>query len=525
MRGWGKKGWVLAIDVGTQSVKALVFDREGNTLAAARRAYGPTVSGRPGLAEQDPQVFWDAMGEAVREIGKTSGEVLAKVDTVSLTTQRDTCVLLDGEGKVLRPAISWADQRTVPRHKPVPWPYVLGTALTGMWPVVKTMSRHCHAHWIQEREPEVWKRTHRFLLLSGYFNFRMTGRFLDCPANQVGHIPFNYRKFRWESPWGLKAWVFQIPREKLCRLVEPGVPIGPLLPSVAGELGLPPGVLVHAAGSDKGCETLGVGCLEEGRAAVSLGTSATIQTTAGRYYETERFIPPFPAVVPGSYNPEVQVYRGYWMLSWFKGEFAREEVGEARRLGIAPEELLNRRLAEVGPGSGGLVLQPYWKPALKRPESKGTILGFSDHHTRFHLYRAILEGIGFALLEGMKKMERKSGVRIREIRLSGGGSQSGEICQITADIFGLPVVRIQTAEAAALGAAVAAYAAKGDFASYGEAVEAMVHVRDVFQPDPANARLYASLYRKVYRKVYGRVGPLCRALDAILPAMGPEGER
>ncbi len=165
-------------------------------------------------------------------------------------------------------------------------------------------------------------------------------------------------------------------------------------------------------------------------------------------------IPPFPAAVPDAYSLEVQIYRGYWMVSWFKREFGHREQRHRRASAASsPKSSSTSWSTQVPPGSMGLVLQPYWSPGVKvpGPEAKGAIIGFGDVHTRAHLYRAILEGLAYGLREGGERCQRRSGVEMTEIRVAGGGSQSDAAMQITADIFGLPTARPHVYEASGPG--------------------------------------------------------------------------
>jgi len=188
---------------------------------------------------------------------------------------------------------------------------------------------------------------------------------------------------------------------------------------------------------------------------------------------------------------------------------------EAERCGCTAEELLDSHLGEVPPGSNGLMVLPYWTPGLDTPDARGAMIGFSDVHTRYHVYRAIVEGLNFGLMDGMYRMERRSGQKIRRLYLGGGGSKSDAICQITANMFGLPVSRIQTEDSCALGAAVCAFVSRGVYGSYQEAVDAMVHIRDTFLPDMNVHACYEKLYRQVYRRYYATVRPLHRALNRL----------
>ncbi|MGN0393359.1 MAG: FGGY-family carbohydrate kinase [Bariatricus sp.] len=199
----------------------------------------------------------------------------------------------------------------------------------------------------------------------------------------------------------------------------------------------------------------------------------------------------------------------------FKKEFVAKEVIQAKRLGISPEELLNQSLKNVPEGCEGLLFQPYFTPNITMPTARGAIIGFSDAHTRIHLYRAIIEGINFALIDGMKVMEQRAGHKFQAIYLGGGGSQSDEICQITAHMFGLPVVRTQTYEATGIGCALAAFVGIGVFESYEDGVKAMVHEKDRFEPDEKIHQVYDELYTDVYKEIYGKLSPLYKRLHEI----------
>ena len=177
--------------------------------------------------------------------------------------------------------------------------------------------------------------------------------------------------------------------------------------------------------------------------------------------------------------------------------------------------MLNKDLAKIPPGSDGLVLQPYWGPGLRRPLAKGAIVGFSDTHTREHMYRAIIEGIGYALKEGLQSIEKSQRHKIKELRISGGGSQSDAICQITADIFGLPVSRVQTFETTSLGAAIASFVGLGEFSSIEEAMKEMSHKTVTFEPNPEAHEEYEKLYKKVYVKMFPSLKKVYKDLNKI----------
>lgn len=306
-----------------------------------------------------------------------------------------------------------------------------------------------------------------------------------------------------------------IPDEMMCDLIQTGDTIGMISAKASEETGIPNTLPLIATGSDKGCETLGLSVIREDQAALSFGTTATIQFATTHYFEPEPFLPAYPGVAKGIYNPEIEIYRGYWLISWFKKEFAAKECVEAEKKHCSAEEILNRRLSEIPPGCEGLILQPFWTPGVVKPNAKGAVIGFSDVHTRIHIYRAIIEGIGFALMDGMYSMEHRSKQKIRTLYVAGGGSQSDEICQITADMFGLPVKRIQTHEASGLGSSIAGFVAIHEFKDYQEAIQAMVHESRTFVPDMKVHRKYEDLYEQVYSRIYTRLLPLYKRIKIL----------
>ncbi len=417
---------LLAIDHGTQSVRALLFDLRGNLLAKARVPIEPYVSPAPGLAEQDPGVFWNAVCQACQLLWQIPGVIKEAVAGVALTTQRSTLINVDAQGKPLRPAIVWLDQRHTSGLKPVGGWWGLAFRASGMTETVAYLQAEAEANWIRRHQPEVWERTHKYLFLSGYLTYKMVGRFVDSVGSQVGYIPFDYKRLTWARPSDWKWQAVPMDLGVLPDLVPPAHMLGEITREAAEATGIPAGLPLIAAAADKACEVIGAGCLAPHIACLSYGTTATINTTHQRYIEVIPLIPPYPAAVPNAYSLEIQIYRGYWMVSWFKREFGQPEQYQANEMGIEAEDLFDELVNSVPPGSLGLTLQPFWSPGLRvpGPEAKGAVIGWGDVHTRAHLYRSILEGLAYALREGAERTAKRSGVAITELRLVGGGSQS-----------------------------------------------------------------------------------------------------
>jgi sugar (pentulose or hexulose) kinase len=493
---------LLAIDNGTQSVRALVFDVSGTLLAKSRVELTGYASPIPGWHEHDADGFWDAVCAATRALWSAHPELRDRIAALSVTTQRGTVINVDEHGRPLRPAITWLDQRKTSSVPRIAATWRAAFAAAGVSKTIRYFQREAEANWIRAEEPGVWSATHKYLLLSGYLLYKLCGHFVDSVGSQVAYIPFDYKRLRWASKGDWKWQALRIQPDLLPELVAPGTLIGEITERAAQETGIPPQTKIVAAAADKACEVLGAGCIDRRSACLSYGTTATINVVSDRYLEATPFIPPYPAAIPHAHNVEVQIFRGYWMVNWFKEQF-----------GVWGDELI----ASVPPGAMGLVLQPYWSPGIKNPgpEAKGAIIGFGDVHTRAHVYRAMLEGLAFALREGKERIERRGGFRITELRVAGGGSQSDAASQITADVFAMPVSRPHVYEASGLGAAMCAAVGTGLHRDFATAVREMTRVEKTFEPRDGHRRVYDALYRRVYRRMYPQLRPLYEAIRDI----------
>jgi sugar (pentulose or hexulose) kinase len=509
---------ILAIDNGTQSVRALIFDLRGNLIAKKRVPIQPYYSEKPGWAEQDPKVFWDAVCEACQAIWQLEGVKKDAIAGVGLTTQRSTVINLDANHEPLRPAMVWLDQRREENMPPLGGFWGLLFKIAGMQNTVRYLQAEAEANWIKTHQPEVWAKTDKYIYLSGYLTYKLIDKVIDSVGCQVGYMPFDYKSQDWAKPSDWKWDAVQVKREMLPELVPPTGLLGHISKEASEATGIPEGLPLIATAADKATEVIGAGCLEPHIGCLSYGTTATINTTHRKYVEVIPLIPPYPAAVPNAYSLEVQIYRGFWMVSWFKEEFGQSEKRAAEEMGIEAEVLFDKLLQTVPPGSEGLILQPYWSPGLKipGPEAKGAVIGFGDVHSRAHFYRAIIEGLTYALREGAERTEKRSHIPITALRVAGGGSQSPGAMQITADVFGLPVSRPHVYEASGLGAAIDVAVGLDLQPDFDTAVTEMTHLGDTFEPDPKRHRLYTDLYEQLYRRMYRRLQPLYHAIAEII---------
>ena len=508
---------ILSIDSGTQSVRAVLVDLNGNIEKIVKTNIEAYFSVKPGWAEQKPEYFWQKLCETSKKLFNENPEIKTRVKAVTLTTQRSTVINLDKNGNSLRPAISWLDQRQAEKEK---YPSKLfGTVLSllNLRESVIHAIKNGECNWIRQNQTDIWEKTHKYLYLSGFYTYKLTGEFSDSIGNMVGYMPFDYKNHKWASDNHMNCKMFPVEKEKLPKLYRPSEELGKISKKASEETGIPEGLPLMAAASDKACEVLGSGVFEPDIACLSYGTTATVQTTHKKYIEVIPFFPAYPSAIPKYFNTEIQIYRGFWMVNWFKKQFGQSEVMEAEKLNIAAEQLFDEMIKEIPPGAMGLTLQPYWSPGVKYPgtEAKGAIIGFGDVHTRAHIYRAILEGLAYSLKEGLLNTEKRTKVKVNKLVVSGGGSQSNQAMQITADIFNKVAERPHTYETSALGAAINAVVGLGYFPDFKTAVKSMCRTETVFEPIPANMKIYEDLYENIYAKMYKKLQPLYNQIRKI----------
>ena len=495
----------LSFDYGTQSLRAILFDKMGETRCKVKIDFEqPYFSNKTGYAEQDPDFYWQKMIEASKACKEKAGELWNDIVAMSIDTFRDSVIFLDKNNKPVRPMILYLDQRIV--NHPIdsmPKGWVALYKLVGMIDVASSQYAATKANWVKKYEPEIWAKTEKVVMLSTYLHYCLTGELMDSTASQTGHVPFDYKTSDWQSDHSLTSCIFETKSHHLChKLFKPCELMARINTKTSNITGLPEGLPIISSGADKACETLAVGCVGTDVAAISLGTAATIEITTDKYVEPLPFLPAYDSIYYGRYTPEIIVFRGYWMVSWFKNQFAQIEVEEAKKQGTIAEKLLDEKIKDIPVGCEGLVLQPCWSPGVNTPEAKGTIIGWSDCHTRLHLYRAIIEGIGFALYDGLVNMQKRANYNVKRVMISGGGASSRIVCQIMADLLGVSVQKVQTYETSALGAAMASFTGVGEFKSLDEAVHAMSHIKEEYQPNKENHELYDTIYRDVYTRIY-----------------------
>ena len=506
------EGYVLVLDCGTQSMRCIVFDKQGEMLGLEKVKYPKYETNNIGFVEMNADIFWDSAVEAVNKFWQSKPEVMKQVVGITLASQRSTSVFVDKDGKPLKNAISWMDQRKAKENYKISKTSKSLYKLAKVWDVIDNYNRSAPYHWILQNEPEVMEKIDKYLFLSTYLNYKLTGEYKDSLTSAPGYLPFSNKELDWATKKDIEGKIFHVKPEHLFELVEPGEKIGNLTEETAALLNLKAGLPVIAAGADKACETIGVGCFNDTTVSVSLASMVTVQITTDKYLPLYKYGTVYPAGIKGKYTPEIGITRGFWLISWFIEEFAEQERTEAKDKSMSIEQILNEKLNKVSPGSDGLLMQPYWLSDLRHPEASGTLIGLSDMHTRIHFYRALVEGIGYSIKEGIKAIEKKTKKTVERVGLSGGGSQSEILCQLLSNILNKELYTVQTHETTGLGAAMLGYTHLGYFEDVKDAASKMISYNKVYKPEKEIAEIYEVLFKEVFELTYKRLKPVYKRM-------------
>jgi len=494
----------LGIDCSTTATKALLMDAGGRVLATAATPY-PFDTPRPLWREQSPDLWWTGAQKSVRAVLAESGAAPAAVGGIGLTGQMHGLVLLDAAGEVLRPAILWNDQRTAAQCETIR--RRLGTskviqltgndALTG-FTAPKIL-------WVQENEPEIFARVAHILLPKDYVRFKLTGEFATDKAGAAGTLLFDLKARDWAAEM-LAA--LEIRPEWLPSTFEGTATTGVLSATAADALGLPPGIPVVAGGGDQAAQAVGVGAVEKGVVALTLGTSGVVfATTDAPLVEKDGRLHAFCHAVPDKWHFMGVMLSAAGSLQWYRDTFAPETDFAAL---VAEAET-------APPGCDGLFFLPYLtgeRTPHPDPLARGAFIGLTVRHRRAHITRSVLEGVAFGLKDGFELMKAAGMDDISQVRISGGGAKSPLWRQILADVLNTELVSVNTTEGAAFGAALLAAVGVGVYGDVVSACAAVVRVTDTTVPTAA-AGGYDELY-PLYRALYPALKPTFTRIAALL---------
>jgi len=459
--------YIMGIDNGSQSTKVSIFDFKGKEVAFGSCKLRDNLTPEPGVVIHPEDDLWDSVKMGIKNCLENFDGNNNDIIGIGLCTIRFCRVLLKKDGTLAYPIISWMDARmNAPyKHEDDNVAYVTST--------------------------------------TGYISNRLTGEFSESASMLEAGWPLDLEKLKWSDD----DEVFRahgLTRDMVFDVVKPGESLGKLKLELAREFKLPSGLPIIASANDKAVEVLGSGVNKETSVMISLGTFISAMLYRDTSYQGS---PPSSfwqtlACVPHKYVYESNgIRRGMWTVSWLKSILGSEIAILAENLGVSPEDYLNEQAKRVPAGSDGLITILDWLATPSEPFRKGIMIGFDQRHTKFHMYRSIIEAIAFAIKNNVCDMVDEAGAHLDEIVVIGGGSKSDLLMQILADQFNLPVIQREGSSCGALGAAICVAIYAEIYKTFEEAANQMVRTKHTFKPDASKHKLYDKINNEVVKNV------------------------
>lgn len=502
--------YLLGVDVGTQSVRSCLFDLDGTLIASAMRPLR-TAFPRPAWAEQDPEEWWRGAVETLAEVVHTSRADPGEIAALSYDCTGCTVVALTEEGKPLRPALLWMDERAYEEADEVSATgheilRYCGGKVSPQWMLAK-------GRWLERHEPDLFHRARWIVDETDFLTFRLTGR-MTASLN-TATAKWNYVRplGGWPADFLAAAKAERLAAKWPTEVLPVGRNLGKLKASVAREIGLSPETIVAQGGIDAYAGEIALGAVGPGDLALILGSS-TCHMAQSRSPVFANIWGPYPdCLIEGMFTLEGGQTATGSILQWVVEHFGAEAGEQARARDEDVYAYLDGLAEAIPPGSEGLLVLEYFqgnRTPYKDPLARGTVIGLTLKHGLPHLYRAIYEGICLGTRQILEDMGAH-GFQLERIVAGGGGAKSRLWTQIQSDVLGRPIHLPRDKETMALGAAIWASLGAAIFQSYAEAIGRMVHIERTVHPVPGRRELYDRAYSQ-YVDLYPAVRPLMHTL-------------
>lgn len=486
---------IAAIDVGTTGARTIIFDIYGKVVETSYCEY-PIITPQPGFVEQDANQWWQAVLKTSKTVFKSKKIDPNDILAIAVTNQRETIVPVDQRGKALHNAIVWQDRRTTKQCQEISDKVgkekiyqTTGLTIDPYFSASKLM-------WINDNEPDIFKLTHKFLLVHDYIVHKLTDEFYTDYSNAARTMLFDIKKFKWNE--GL-CELLGIPIEKLPTAEPSGKIIGQITKNASEVTGFILGTPVVTGGGDQQCAALGLGVIHEGLVKATTGTGSFVLAHLNQpKFDTKMRIICSVSVIPEQWVLEASIFTTGAIYRWFRDNFAELDKKHAEEMGIDVYEFLNKEVENAEPGARGLLLIPHFAGAgapYWNPDAKGLLYGLTLAHDRRDIIRSIIEGVCFEIRKTLEVFS-ELGLDISELRIAGGGAKATVWNQIQADIYGLSIAKTALEETTALGAAIIGCVGIGRYRSYDDAVKNIVRITDRYKPNNELKELYDAQYLK-----------------------------
>ncbi|RLG82062.1 MAG: hypothetical protein DRO40_08510 [Thermoprotei archaeon] len=495
--------YLLGVDVGTTRVKVLILSQDGRIVSSGYSTYELETPSE-GLVEINPEVWWRSFKKTLRHVFEKASIKASEIEAISLSSQLNSITFLDKNGNPVRNSVIWMDSRGAEQTEslkkyidPVEYHKITGIRPAAFFTFFKLL-------WFKENDPETLSKADKILQAKDYLCFKLTGELVldKSMASSAGILDLSRDDFAYEI-----LDRFEIPAEKFPKLVSPDSVVGEVSERASLETGIPKGIPVVAGSGDVMMDALGSGTIEDHVACNKTATGSDVVVCYSKPIFDEKL--------------RIAVYRhvikGKWLIiagtgagvcyRWFRDAFCQLEKTLAEDLRIEAYQLMDAQAEKAPPGSDNLIFLPYIngvRAPIWNDKAKGMFFGIKYHHSKSHFLRSIMEGIAFSARHRIDVIEKDIGIKIKDMRIIGGGSRSRIWRKIMADIYNKPLKTLNVSEPECLAAAILAGIGARVFRDPQSVVNSVIKIEDEIYPEASNTKLYERLY-KVYLNLYDRV--------------------
>ena len=483
--------YYIGVDLGTSAVKLLLMEGSGKIVNIVSKEY-PLSFPKPGWSEQAPQDWWEQVKAGIKDL--VSGVDASQVAGISFGGQMHGLVILDENDDVIRPAILWNDGRTTEEcdylnntiGKDKLSAYTANISFTG-FTAPKIL-------WVKKNEPDNFAKIKKILLPKDYIAYKLSGVHCTDVSDASGMLLFDVKNRTWSKEM---CEICDVKEEQLAKVFESYETVGTLLPDVAAELGLPESCKVVAGAGDNAAAAVGTGTVGDGACNISLGTSGTVFIASKNFGVDENNALHSFDHADGSYHLMGCMLSAASCNKWWMEEILKTEDFAGEQKGI--EKL----------GENHVFFLPYLmgeRSPHNDPNARGTFIGMTMDSSREDMTQAVLEGVAFALRDSLE-VARSLGIDIKKTKICGGGAKSPLWKKMIANIMNLDVEVIESEEGPALGGAMLAAVANGEYESVEAAAAAIVKVVDTVHPEAELVEKYEARYQQ-FKAIYPALKPV-----------------
>lgn len=491
----------MSLDIGTTGIKTAIYDFQGKLIVYEYNEY-PLICERPGWAEHDPSNWWLAIKKGIYNVIKKSKIDKENILAIGASSLTASPVLINKKGNVLCRSPIWMDRRSIDECNTLQSRMgkkklyeLTGRRPDPMFNIYKLM-------WIKRKTPRIIKETYKILQAKDYINYKLTNQLATDSSIAATTQAMNLKSLKWEENIFNSAEI----SINLMPVIKASTEVLGLVDSkIANELGLSNKTKVIIGGADTTIAALGCGAIEEGDLVVSIGTCSDVTMCLNHpVVDKEMRMGCYPYLVKGSYLTIAGANSSGISLKWFRDQFCKTEIIEARKKGINTYEVLDKSAELIPPGSGGLIFLPYLsgeRSPIFNLKARGIFAGINLKHTNAHFIRSIIEGVSLSIKDRIN-IHTELGLKINKVILTGGGANSKLWRQIITDMIEIPTYVVKGGDTTGLGAAMLAVVGAEIYSDIKEACKNMVFSGNKSFPIENNSKIYQekySLYKMLYK--------------------------